>query len=247
MAESAEAPRTPAHARPPRVRIWHVIAALIIGLLFNWPMSWLCTSNLAERLPQTTDSGLRADSQWPAGMHEDWTPLNVFITPERVELSKQADAGELDMAIALQMSVSEKMPVDCSMQRTMTAVSIHTVISAMSHEPVLSFTTYELSVGFPFKSMRTLQAIAYDNNVLIYRDHQGMEHFALGSTPLPLMQPRWTFFTLNGLVYAAVMLAALAGVQHFRRSRRIRRNQCTTCGYAMAQGTSVCPECGVGY
>jgi hypothetical protein len=247
MAESAEAPRKPAHARPPRVRIWHAITALIVGLLLNWPMSWLCTSKLAERLPRTTDTGLRADSQWPAGMREVWTPLSTFITPERVELATKADAGEIDKMLALRMTIHEKLPHDCAMSRTMTLVSTDTVIMAESLDPRLALSTYEFTVGFPFKAMRRMQVTMYKNGIHVFADLQGAERMLLLGQSLPFMQPRWTFFTLNGLVYAAVMLSAFAGMQHFRRSLRIRRNLCTTCGYAKAEGTTVCPECGVGY
>ncbi len=180
-------------------------------------------------------------------MREDWTPLSTFITPERVELSTKADAGEIDKMFALHMTIHEKLPHDCAMSRTMTLVSTDTVIMAESLDPRLALSTYEFTVGFPFKAMRRMQASMYKSGLLVFTDLHGAERMSLLGLNIPLMLPRWNFFILNGLIYAAVMLIPLAGVQHFRRARRIRCNQCTTCGYAKAEGTMVCPECGVGY
>lgn len=71
---------------------------------------------------------------------------------------------------------------------------------------------------------------------------------AEGARVIPL-EPIWTGFLLDTLIYSAVwsaVLYMLAGPGIIRRTLRYRRNQCIQCGYDLRGSTSEkCPECGV--
>ena len=61
---------------------------------------------------------------------------------------------------------------------------------------------------------------------------------------LPL-RPLWPGFTINTLLYAAVLWLLICGPFALRRFLRVRRGLCPKCAYPMGE-SSVCTECGCG-
>lgn len=57
------------------------------------------------------------------------------------------------------------------------------------------------------------------------------------------LRPIWLGFFLNTLIYGTLFATAYAIVDRLRRSYRLRRGQCPSCGYPIGSATQ-CSECG---
>lgn len=71
----------------------------------------------------------------------------------------------------------------------------------------------------------------------------GMNIGRTDGRPLP-MQPVWTGFALNTLLFGAIIALTMLSVP-IRRELRLRRGHCPRCAYDLASNLNVgCPECG---
>jgi len=96
------------------------------------------------------------------------------------------------------------------------------------------------SLGWPWKSVRTMRGVQVSSNRYVVRDTALVT--PVGRLPRQVL---WRGFVWNCLCFWLVWPIGWSGFSALRRNRRMRRRTCVKCGYSLAGLVATeCPECG---
>ena len=222
---SEHAARPALRSRRPHGRT--LVAALLIGVLTTIAVSWTAALLVRETLPTSFDDLYDT---------EGWTR---YETPDGPwTLSVRGGHGWRKMLVYPPGKTLVRRPPVVPERRRLPVL-----VRPLEATPEAAACVVLEARGWP---MPALERRLVFPRVIVPSRAQPASPFAwalpVGDARLPLV-PTWPGFLVDTLLYTALGLVVLRGLDHLRRARRRRRGRCPACGYPVGS-SSTCSECG---
>ncbi|UYV13855.1 MAG: hypothetical protein NCW75_06095 [Phycisphaera sp.] len=211
--------------RPPRILGWRlVLVSVVVGVAANAASIGMGTWRANHGSTTTYYDATR----WPAGRASCGRGHQVMQT--RTILWRAWACSSLDNELFFDDGFSD-MPRRTPNAMVRRATGDQTTVATV------------IAVGLPLRATWAFQRITGPHGVV--QPWRGIERVTYRGREwgIPLL-PRWSGLVGNTVVYAATLLGVVLAIRGLRFSRRRHQNRCIACGYDLAGGNGMCPECG---